>query len=206
MNTLKEIKIFSKKYYGKDKSGHGFGHIKRVVNFCNQIWKNENLNADYEILIISAYLHDVHRALQSKKGVYIAPEDCIDEVEQILQKFNIPKQKMDKILFVIKKHEIKNIKTDVPELIILQDADALEAIGKRGLRRSKRYCKTHNIPLKEPDIPLTTSKYIADVNPISSKHYVYRTMIPNALNLKTKTAKEIAKTKIKALYKFVNSK
>lgn len=34
-------------------------------------------------------------------------------------------------------------------------------------------------------------------------HYIYRTMIPNAKNLYTKTAKEIAKDKIKILEDFI---
>ena len=53
------------------------------------------------------------------------------------------------------------------------------------------------------DFPLDSDKYIPDINPISTCHYVYRTMIPNAKNLCTATARKLAKDKIKILEDFV---
>ena len=88
------------------------------------------------------------------------------------------------------------------ETLIIQDADALDAVGEIGLQRTLAYCKTHNIPITSPK-PLDCVEYIPDINPISTCHYIYRTMIPNANNFYTNTAKEIAKEKIKILEDFV---
>jgi HD superfamily phosphodiesterase len=86
--------------------------------------------------------------------------------------------------------------------LIIQDADALDAVGEIGLRRTLTYCKTNGIPLSQP-IPLDTEEYIPDINPISTCHYIWRTMIPNARNLYTKTAKDLVEDKIKILEDFV---
>ena len=88
------------------------------------------------------------------------------------------------------------------ETLIIQDADILDAIGEIGLKRTLTYCKTHNIPISSSK-PLNCQEYIPDINPISTCHYIYRTMIPNVNNLYTKTAKEMAKNKVKILKDFI---
>lgn len=66
----------------------------------------------------------------------------------------------------------------------------LDAVGKRGLERTLKYCNTYKIPLTDFSFKLDCKEYILDINPISICHYVYRTMIPQGNNLNTKTGKK----------------
>jgi len=87
---------------------------------------------------------------------------------------------------------------------IVRDSDILDALGNRGLIRTRKYCYTHIIPVYNSDYSLDTKEYIPDINPISAVHYVYRTMIKNLEFINTKTAKKIARKRVKPLKKFVN--
>ena len=89
------------------------------------------------------------------------------------------------------------------ELYILIDADIIDALGKRGLKRTLTYCKTKNIPTKNLKHELTSNEYVPDINPLSTSHYVYRTMIPQANLLHSNTAKRLAKQKVNILKRFV---
>ena len=128
----------------------------------------------------------------------------MDFAKQLLLECNVDLSKLDQILDVVKNHDNKDNKNFSLETLIIQDADALDAMGEIGLNRTLTYCKTHNIPISS-NKPLDAKDYVPDFHPISTCHYVYRTMIPNAKNLYTNTAKEIAKDKIKILEDFVKT-
>lgn len=201
MDYSKYIDV-AKEIYRDEPSGHDFSHIERVLNFCKEMMKTEN--ADDFIVTISAIFHDVHRVLSSKEGKFISAEEAMPEVENILNQFDLPKEKLNGILYVIKEHDNKTTSKDIPiELQIIQDADILDALGETGLKRTLAYCKKHNIPLTNTNFDLDCSEYIPDVNPISTLHYIHRTMIPQADMLHTSAAKNIAKDKIKVLCDFV---
>ena len=204
--TMKAMVRLAKQVYKGDKSGHDFGHIKRVLKYSKTIWKHEHIGGDFTTIKISVLFHDVHRIMQNKSGIYTPPEDSIEEVKKLLQRFNLKPKVLKDVLYIIKNHSNEEIETTMPELKIVQDADTLDAMGKRALKRSKKYCIAHGIPITNSAVPLDTPEYIPDVNPISSQHYVYRTMIPQAQMLQTKTAQKLASTKIKALLKFANKK
>ena len=155
------------------------------------------------VIAISALLHDVHRLMSNKLGYFVYPEDSLDVVEKILVSCLVKQDEIKKILNIIKNHENKQDKNHSLEVLIVQDADCLDAIGKTGLKRCLKYCKVHHIPITNTNYPLNCKEYIPDINPISACHYIYRTMIPNAKNLYTKTAKELAKNKIKTLETFL---
>ena len=47
-------------------------------------------------------------------------------------------------------------------------------------------------------------QYISDIHPISTSHFIYRTLIPHYDLLKTQTAKQIAQKNKKILLKFID--
>lgn len=186
-------------------SGHDIEHLENVLNYALQIQKIEG--GDKDIIIYSAYLHDIHRLMANKtNGKYVTPKESLPTIYNILLDLKVDNDKIEKILKCIENHEEKDTKNTFDlETQILQDADVLDALGKRGLERTLKYCKTYKIPLTNFNYELDCKEYVPDINPISTCHYVYRTMIPQAKNLNTKTAKNLAKDKIQELYKFIEN-
>ena len=198
-----EIKPFynlAKQYYKNENTGHDFKHIKRVLKMCKQIWKHEG--GDYFTLCVAALFHDVHRVLSKDK--HVSASESLTTVKELLKPFNLESDTLNKILYLVEFHDEKGIKdATFPELYILIDADINDALGKRGLNRTLTYCKTKNIPTKNLKHKLTSKEYVPDINPLSTSHYVYRTMIPQANMLHSAAAQKLAKQKINVLKRFV---
>ncbi len=202
-NVKREMVKVAKSVYKNEPTGHDFGHIKRVLKYCKKLYKKEGGN--WEIVFSSALFHDVHRVLQTKREVFVKPEDAMDEVENLLSKFksNFTGQEYKQILYNIKNHEGKESKINKnKELKILLDADLLDSLGKIGLKRTMKYCRYHNIPFYSPE-PLDSPDYVVNIHPISTSHFVFRTMIPQYDLLKTNAAKKIAGKDKNLLLKFI---
>lgn len=200
LTIIKTLKEKLHELFKDENTGHDISHLERVLENALQIQKCEG--GDLYVIAVSALVHDIHRLMSTQLNCVVSAEDSLDDVKQLLLTCNVDLKKLDKILDVVKNHDNKNSKDFTLEILIIQDADTLDAIGEIGIKRTLKYCETHNIPINSTK-PLDCPEYIPDINPISTCHYVYRTMIPNANNLYTKTAKELAKDKIKILEEFV---
>lgn len=192
----------AKEIYQGEPTGHDFSHIERVLAYCRTI--QESVGGDMYIITISALFHDIHRVLSNKEGKFVSAEASIPYVREILKEFDIDSDSLEKILYIIQEHDNKVNDINMPiELQIVQDADILDAIGEIGLNRTLIYCKNKNIPLVDKSHPLDDKDYIPNINPYSTTHYVYRTMIPQANLLHTDIAKKIGINQVAILEKFV---
>ena len=192
----------AKELYENENTGHDFSHIERVLNFARMIQEKEG--GDEFIIYISCLFHDVHRILSNKEGKFISAKESIEEVKKILKEFDLQVNELNKILYVIEHHDDKiDDENMMLELKIVQDADILDALGKVGLERTLKYCKNKNIPLTNKKYPLDSIEYIPDINPLSTTHYVYRTMIPQANVLHTNMGKQLGKDEVKILEEFL---
>ena len=164
-NIKNEMIKSAKCIYKNEPSGHDFGHIKRVIKYRKKIYNKESGN--WKIIFTSALFHDVHRVLQSERGVFVRPEDAMEEVESILFQFksSFTQQEYEQILDNISKHEDKKTIINNKELEILLDADILDSLGKTGLKRTMKYCKYHSIPFYSPE-PLDSPEYVVNIHPI----------------------------------------
>lgn len=200
LEIIDRLKVKITELFKDEKTGHDISHLERVFENAMQIQKNEG--GDFYVVGVAALVHDIHRLMSNEAGKFVFPEESIDTVRELLIESNVDESKLEQILEVVRFHDDKTNKDQMLETLIIQDADALDAVGEIGLRRTLTYCKTNGIPLSQP-IPLDTEEYIPDINPISTCHYIWRTMIPNARNLYTKTAKDLVEDKIKILEDFV---
>lgn len=196
------LENIAKDYYKDEPSGHDYTHIARVLDYALNIQKSEG--GDFDVIFVSALFHDVHRVMSSNKGQFVPPEESLDEVRRLIADCDIDKDVYTQALEVIREHDNKS---DDPfmskELMIIQDADMLDAMGERALSRTYTYCKTHNIPIKNTSVPLDEPTFAPSVNPISMTHYVYRVLIPQVKLLHTDTAKQMASYDMQVLYDFV---
>lgn len=199
-------RIFEKiKVLFKDEdTGHDIGHLKRVLN--NALTIQEKEGGDKYVISVSALVHDVHRLMAHSLGRFVSPKESIPEVEKILWECDVDSDKIYQILETVKYHENKKAKNIPIEWQVLQDADALDALGTIGLKRTLKYCKTKNIPIVNKNYSLDCKQYVPDINPISTCHYISRTMIPNGENMHTATGQKMANRRIKILKDFVDSK
>lgn len=196
---LERLRLKINNDFQNEQTGHDVVHLENVLDYARRI--NIEEKADEYVIAVSALLHDIHR-LMSTKEHYVTPKESLEVVEEILRKNNI--DKIPEILYCIENHEDKqNSHLYNLETQILQDADALDAIGQRGLDRTLQYCKVRNIPVTNFEHPLDDKDYVPNINPISTCHFIYRTMIPNGKNLNTSAARKIAESEIAILERFI---
>jgi len=187
-------------------SEHDPAHMKRVHLYQRKINRGEGNLVDDEIMHANSWLHDVgHISYNSEDPTSFDkhPERSVEIAKKILPEVGFPEEKLELVLKAIRWHDDTkpwgtHQKFDEPEVLILQDADNLEAIGEIGVKRLIAYGNTVNMPYFIPELswddPEAKSKSIL--------HNIYAHLnIYNLLN--TKTAKEIAKPMLKHMYDFI---
>lgn len=203
--TYKYLYKKAKQIYKNEPTGHDFSHIKRCLKSAKKIQKAEG--GDKNVIMIAVLFHDIHRVLSTKEK-YVSAQESIPYVKKLLtedENIHIEDGTLKKILYLIKEHDNKNFDANIStELIILQDADILDALGKIGLKRTKTYCINRKIPFYDGRYPLDVDDYIPDIRPYSTTHYVYRTMLPEMRFIKTETGKKLAKKQGRVLQKFID--
>ncbi|MCK4997046.1 HD domain-containing protein [Candidatus Pacearchaeota archaeon] len=145
---LKKLEEYVKKKLTKDKTGHDFEHVKRVLNLSLRISKNYS-DVDDEVLIAACLLHDISYMNGYVKNHHLVSANLSKD---ILLKFKFPKNKILKVQDVIVDHvahmgKSKRVNEKLPiESRILRDADNLDALGSIGLIRMISFSLRQDIP------------------------------------------------------------
>ena len=134
---IKLVEKFVKEELINDCTGHDFMHVQRVANMALKL-KNQLGAGDQEIIILSAYLHDI---IDDKvvKNTEKAKKLLIEKLEF----WNIPLGKQKQIFDIIEHISFsKNLEEKYALSIegqIVQDADRLDALGAIGIARAFYY-------------------------------------------------------------------
>ena len=161
-----------------------------------------------KIIVISAYLHDVHRLMQNETGKYVEPKESLSKIVEILNKVDLSEEEVKEICFCIENHENynwNNSNIENKNALILQDADNLDALGAIGIARTFAYGGNHNIPMYiENSETKNFSNYNEkdNVNETTIEHF-YHKLFNLCGNMNTKTAKQIAEERTKFMKKYV---
>ena len=121
---------------------HGYEHTERVIELCKFL--GGKLNADMDVLIPAAILHDISRSK------YKHAESGAIESKDILLNLGFDEQRVLQICEAISTHsfsgggEILSL-----EAKILSDADKLDALGAIGIYRTAMYSCENLRPLTE---------------------------------------------------------
>ena len=122
-------KIF-KDYIQKQKSAdsaHDTDHVQRVVINAEKFAQLEN--ADLEIVIPAAWLHDCVAVSKDSSLRNQASKLSAEKAEQLLKEWNYPLENIDAIKHAIEAHSYSaNIKPLTLEAKIVQDADRIDSI------------------------------------------------------------------------------
>jgi uncharacterized protein len=198
MNREQQINLteqFVKSKVAAFDSGHDWWHVLRVRNMASYINARE-AGADPFILEIAALLHDTADAKFSGENC----EEKYSDIRHFMSDSNM-ESIVDQIIEVISnvsysnKNPSGNLKN--PVLLIVQDADRLDAIGAIGIARAFNYGGFRNRPLHVPD------DTDALVNMSTISHFYDKLLkLKNMMN--TPTGRTIAQERHDFLENFLN--
>lgn len=110
---------------------HGLDHAERVWGCCLKL--GMKLNADLEVLVAAAFLHDLGR----HHGLEVHGEKSAELAMPVLKKIGFPAGKTERVLDAIRLHD-HNVSPKLRDSIesqILYDSDKLDAFGAVGVAR-----------------------------------------------------------------------
>lgn len=145
----KQIIKYRNTILAADESGHSIDHINRVVKLAQKILETEP-NADLEITLIAANVHDV-----IDEKIVDDVEKARQELHDFLIKQRIKESAIDRIFFIIDNMSYsKNLEQKIQLPIegqIVQDADRLDAIGAVGIGRAFYYGGSKGTEIYNPN-------------------------------------------------------
>lgn len=202
---INKLKPYVEQYFKDDCTGHDIGHLERTMKSALYICEKEG--GDKIIVGISAYLHDVHRILQSKEGKFVSPKDSIPIIRSIISNLDLTEEQIEKICYCIEYHEEYNWNgnnVSDKNALILQDADNLDAIGAIGIGRAFNYGGAYNIDMYDENIPLIEEDdYVEEKGDNETTiHHFYHKLFKLGDNMNTKTARSLADNRIKFMKEF----
>ena len=145
--VIKNALEYVKEYFKEESSGHDYFHTLRVYKVAKEIAEKEN--ADVNIVMLAALLHDVD-------DVKISPATSINKenARTFLNNNKVDKQTIDFICNIIDDISYKGKDSVVPKTLeakIVQDADRLDALGAIGVARAFAYGGNHNRVMHDPE-------------------------------------------------------
>jgi len=197
-----KIKKEAQKYFKDAKGSHDWSHVERVYNLAVKIGKKEK--AALEILKLAAILHDVGRKRQDEvNGKLDHAEMGAKLAKRILEKYNLQKEKIEKIIHCIKTNRFRgNKRPKSKEAKILFDADKLDAIRATGIGRAFLFAGEIGAILHNKNVDIRKTKEYTKDDSAYREYLVKLRKIKNKMF--TKEGKRIAKERHKFMVDFFN--
>ena len=185
------IKYVKKELQGAE-GGHDWWHIERVWRNAKLISRSEHV--DIFIVELAALLHDIADTKFHNGDENIGPE----KAKEFLESLSVEKEIIVHVENIIRNISFKggNFTKDFysPELVVVQDADRLDAIGAIGIARAFNYggFKNREIynPSIAPDLKMNKETYKKSNAPTINHFYEKLLLLKGLMN--TKTGKKLA--------------
>lgn len=185
-------------------AGHDWFHTERVWKLSRKIAEKENCNV--RVVELAALLHDIADPKFHNGDETLA----LTISEKFLNSIDVPQDLLAQVLYIIKNISFKN-RGEFPhnppiELLIVQDADRLDAIGAIGIARTFNFGGFKNNLMYDPDIApnLNMSKdEYKKSNGTTINHFYEKLLLLKDL-MNTETAKKIASERHDFMLKFLN--
>ncbi len=192
MNTTSLVEdtiAFVKETLCDAEAGHDWFHTQRVFRNALLIAKDENV--DVLVVSLGALLHDIADAKFHQGDETVGPKMA----RAFLNSLEVEKEVIEKVCYIIKHISFKNsiggnkTKTHPIELLVVQDADRLDAIGAIGIARAFHYGGFKNRTLYDPEIApnleLTKEEYKNSKSPTINHFYEKLLLLKDKMNTKT---------------------
>jgi len=157
------IREQAQKMFTAARGSHDWEHTLRVFDLCRRIGVVEQ--ADMEVLLIAAYLHDIGRCFQDRSnGAVCHAEAGCKLAGPLVQKLPLREDQKKNILHCIRSHRFRgNHYPETKEARVLFDADKLDAIGAVGIARAFLFAGEVGARLHNPDVRVEdTEPYTED--------------------------------------------
>lgn len=180
---------------------HDILHVKRVVAMAKALAEKEN--ADLNIVIPAAYLHDCVYISKADDRRSQASRLSAEKAGELLQQWEYPSQFHAPIQHAIAAHSFSaNIKAETLEAQIVQDADRLDAMGAIGIFRCFAFSGLSGRPLYYDGEPFAESRQLDDSQNTLDHFYVKLLSLQDRLN--TETAKQEGVRRLEVLRSYLN--
>jgi len=189
-------------YFQGARGSHDWDHTLRVHRLCERIGAAEGV--DMDVLLISAYLHDIARSQQDDSdGAVCHAERGAQLAASIVNKLPLTAGQNDNILHCIRSHRFRGShKPRTPEARVLFDADKLDAIGAVGVARAFLFAGEVGARLHREDANIEATK------PYSVDDTGYREFIVKLCKIKdrilTRSGQELAVDRHSTMEEFFN--
>ncbi len=183
---------FVKKELVNAEAGHDWWHIERVWKTAKEIAKHENVNL--EIVEFAGLLHDIADSKFNNGDEEIGPKKAGD----FLASINVDPEIVIHVQQIIKNMSFKaslgKLSFSSPEMLVVQDADRLDAIGAIGIARAFTYGGFKNRELYNPAIPpeIKQSKEAYKNTTAPTINHFYEKLLLLKDKMNTATGKQIA--------------
>jgi len=187
-------------------SAHDMDHLHRVYNLALNIQKKEH--GDRLVIGVAAFMHDIHRMMQSEDGKFVPPKDSIPIIKRLLISVKFPEDKIDDVLHVIEYHEEYSFSYEGRtvhdiETLIVQDADNLDSMGAIGIARTFDFSAHLNHSMWIPDNEKKTRNFDEHRTDNTAIDHFYNKLLKLKDSMNTATAKKIAKERHEFMVKFL---
>jgi uncharacterized protein len=197
---IQQTAAFVKTELANAEGGHDWWHIYRVWKTAKQILAKENCDA--LTVELAALLHDIADSKFNGGDESIGPR----KAEQFLRSLQVNDDIITHVVNIIKNMSFKSSHFEQAlrlrsgqawtskELMVVQDADRLDAIGAIGIARAFNYGGYKNRGLYDPDIKpktnMTKEEYKNSTAPTINHFYEKLLLLKDKMN--TETGKALA--------------
>ena len=190
---IEKTKSFVKEQLAGAEGGHDWWHIQRVYN--NALLLAQGEDVDQVIVQIAALLHDIADPKFHNGDEEIGPKKAKD----FLKSQTVPQKIIDEVDYIIRnmsyKNSLENRRLNMTlEMMVVQDADRLDAIGAIGIARAFNYGGFQNRSIYDPSVPpnlhMTKEEYKKSTAPTINHFYEKLLLLKEKMN--TDTGRRIA--------------
>jgi len=173
-------------------AGHDWWHIERVWKSAKAIAKEENV--DLLVVEFAALLHDIADAKFNGGDEEVGPQKAGDFLNSIAVDEALVVHVQEIIRNMSFKSSLGELKFSSPEMLVVQDADRLDAIGAIGIARAFTYGGFKNRelynPTIKPEVKQSKEAYKNTTAPTINHFYEKLLLLKDKMN--TETGKRIA--------------
>lgn len=183
---------FVKETLANAEGGHDWFHIERVWKTARNIAEQEEV--DIYVVELAALLHDIADSKFHDGDESVGPRIARDFLESI----KLPYEIVEHVVMIIENISFKG-GNHLPnfsskELLVVQDADRLDAIGAIGIARAFNYGGFKNRALYDPSIPpnLNLDKEAYKKSSAPTINHFYEKLLQLKDRMNTDTGRKIA--------------
>ncbi len=181
-------------------AAHGMAHIERVVSNAKRLLKSEN--ADREIVIAAAWLHDCVSLPKDHPDKKRSSTLAAEKAGQFLKSIQFDEKKIEKVRHAIEAHSFSSgITPCTIEAKIVQDADRLDALGAVGIARCFMIGGLLNRPIYNPKDPFCDNSEPDDQLWTIDHFYTKLFKLKELLN--TDSAKKEAEKRVEFMHQYL---